>query len=165
VTGTGTPTTHEVPQSAWVLGWACLTGQVASLGERGVTDAVSALVSVPLSALVVAWISYGVLRARMVRAWLAGILLLLMALFSLLGLAMDASLTAFIAAVTSAVAFGALLAYTRSDCFARLREEPRRTVPAFGGLVIIAVVVGAFGGLAAVPGADGQSGFHFRIGL
>jgi len=166
VTVTGTPTTHEVPQSAWVLGWACLAGQVVSFAERGTTDAVSALISVPLSALVVAWVSYGVLRARMVRVWFAGILLLLMALLSLLGLFPDASLPAFLETVARVVAFVALVAYTRSDCFARLRQDPRGTAPAFGGLVAIAVVVGTLGGLAAAAGADGQEpGFHFRIGL
>jgi hypothetical protein len=72
VTGTGVPTRHEVPQSAWVLGWACLAGQVASLVERGATDGDSALFSVPLSALVVAWVSHGVLRARMIRVWSPG---------------------------------------------------------------------------------------------
>lgn len=158
-------TTHKVPQSAWVLGWASLVGEVATLAERGATDADSALISVPLSALVVAWVSYGVLRARMVRAWLAGIILLLVALFGLLGLVLDASLLALVGAVAAGVAFAALLAYTRSDCFALLREEPQRTVPAFGGVVALAVAVGALGGLAAAPGADQQSGIHVRIGL
>ena len=166
MTVTGTPTTHEVPQSAWVLGWACLAGQVASLAGRGVTDIDSALISVPLSALVVTWVSYGVLRARMVRTWFAGILLLLMVLFGLFGLFFDTSLPALVGVVAGVVALAALLAYTRSDCFARLREEPRRTGPAFGGLVAIAVVVGALGGLATAPGADEQQvGFHIWIGL
>jgi uncharacterized membrane protein len=165
VTGTGTPTKHEVPQSAWVLGWACLAAQLASMAERGTTDGGSALISVPLSALVVAWVSYGVLRARMVRVWFAGILLLLIALFSIVGLFSDASLPAVVGAVASVVAFAALLVYTRGDCFARLREEPRGPGPAFGGLVAIAVVVGALGGLAASTGADEQAGFHVRIGL
>lgn len=82
--GAGT-TTHEVPGSAWVLGWACLAGQVASLFQRGPTDVLSALISVPLSALVVAWVSSGVLRARTVRTCLAVILLLLMALAFVVG--------------------------------------------------------------------------------
>ena len=81
VTGTGTqPVVDEVPQSAWVLGWACLVGQVATLLDRGVTGADSMLLSAPLSALAVGWVSYGVLRARLVRTWFAGILLGLVAL-------------------------------------------------------------------------------------
>lgn len=166
MTGTGSPATHEVPRSAWVLGWASLTGQVATLAERGANATESALISVPSSAPVVAWVSYGVLRARMVRVWLAGVLLLLMALFGLVGLVGDASLSALVAAAAAVVAFAALLGYTRSDCFALLREEPRRPAPAFGGTVALAVTVGALGGLTATPSADEQqSGFHIRIGL
>jgi len=152
-----------VPQSAWVLGWACLAGQVASLVERGATDGDSALFSVPLSALVVAWVSHGVLRARMIRVWFAGILLLLTAFFGLLGLVADASLSALVAAVAGVVALVALVAYTQTDCFASLRQDKKSAGPAFGGLVAIAIVVGALGGLTAVPGE--QSGFHVRIGL
>lgn len=165
-TGDGSLTTPAVPQSAWVLGWACLAGEVATLVERGTTDADSALLSVPLSALVVAWVSYGVLRARMVRVWLAAVLLLLTALFGLVALLAEASVSAVVGAVTSVVAFAALLVYTRSQCFAQLHEEPRGKVPALGGLVAMAVVVGALGGLATDPGADDhQSGFHVRVGL
>lgn len=164
-TAVGTPT-HEVPQSAWVLGWACLAGEVATLVDRGATDAASALISVPLSALVVAWVSYGVLRARMVRVWFAASLLLLTALFGLVALVVDPALSTLVGVVTGVVAFAALLVYTRSDCFAWLHEGPPRKIPALGGLVAIAVAVGALGGLAATPGADDQqSGFHIRIGL
>ena len=81
------------------------------MAERGATTAESAFISVPLSALLV---SHGVLRARMFRVWFAGFILLLMALF---------------------------------------------------GVVALAVAVGALGGLAADPAADGESGFHVRIGL
>ncbi len=162
--GAGT-TTHEVPGSAWVLGWACLAGQVASLFQRGPTDVLSALISVPLSALVVAWVSSGVLRARTVRTCLAVILLLLMALFGVLGLVVDISLSAVVVAVAAVVAVVALVAYARSDWYAGLRGETRQAVPALGGLVALAFVVGALGGLTAAPADDGRSGFHIRVGL
>jgi hypothetical protein len=132
-----TPTTHEVPGSAWVLGWACLAGQVVSFADRGATDLVSALVSVPLSALAVAWVSWGVLRARTVRTWLAAILLLLVAVFALLGLAVDVSLPAVLGALVSVVAVVALLAYTRTDWYADQRTETRRRIPALQGLVVL----------------------------
>ena len=157
-------TTDEVPQSAWVLGWACLVGEVAAVAERGVTDATSALISVPLSALVVAWVSYGVLRARLVRTWFAGIVLLLVSLFGLLSLLVDASPLALVEVGAGVVAFAALLTYARSECFSRLRSEPQSTTPAFGGLVALAVAVGALGGLAAAPDRQPE-GFHIRIGL
>lgn len=162
--GTATPLMHEQPSSAWVLGWASLVGQVATLVERGATDAGSALISVPLSALVVAWVSYGVLRARMVRTWFAGIVLLLVALFGLLGLHGDVSLPALVGAACGVVAFAALLAYTRTGRFGLLREDPQRTVPALGGVLALAVLVGALGGLTA-PVADQGSGVHIRISL
>lgn len=160
------PTVDDVPQSAWVLGWSSLVGQVAALLARGVTDADSALLSVPLSALVVGWVSYGVLRARLVRTWFAGILLGLGALLSVVGLLLDPSPADLVGAVTAVVAFVALLAYTRTDAFARLREDPRALGQAFGALVLLAVTVGALGGLALAPGDERQgSGFNIRIGL
>ena len=162
--GGETPLTHELPPSAWVLGWASLVGELASLAERGTTDAGSALISVPLSALVVGWVSYGVLRARMVRTWFAGIVLLLMALLGLVGLVLDGSLIALVEVASSVVAFVALLAYTRSDRFAELRAEPQRPVPALGGVMALAVVVGALGGLTAAAGDQGP-GVHIRISL
>jgi uncharacterized membrane protein len=156
----------RVPDSAWLLGWACLAAQVVTLVERGPNNAESALISAPLSALAVGWVSYGVLRARMVRVWIAGIILLLTAIFGFVALVVDPSLLTVAGAVTGVVAFGALLRYVESDCFARLREDPERAGPDFGGLVAIAVVVGVLGGLTLAPGAgDQSSGFNIRIGL
>jgi hypothetical protein len=160
------PTVDDVPRSAWVLGWACFAGQVAALLARGTTDADSALLSVPLSALVVGWVSYGVLRARLVRTWFAGILLGISALLGGVGLLLEPSPANLVAVATSAVAFAALLAYTRTAAFARLREDPRALGQAFGPLVALAVTVGALGGLTLAPGDDRQgSGFNVRIGL
>jgi hypothetical protein len=164
VDGVAGTATREVPASAWVLGWACLAAQVVSLSERGATDLVSALISVPLSALVVAWVSWGVLRARTVRTWLAAILLLVVALLAVLGLVVDVSLSAVVGAVASVVAVVALVAYTRTDWYAGLRGETQRGIPALRGLVVLAVVVGGLGGLTTAPGDEG-SGFHVRVGL
>jgi hypothetical protein len=167
VTGTGTqPVIDEVPTSAWVLGWACLASQLVALLDRGTTDADSALLSVPLSALVVGWVSYGVLRARMVRTWFAGVLLGLMALLGVVALLVGPSPWDLVGAVTGVVAFVALVAWTRTDVFARLREDPQRLGQSFGALVALAVTVGALGGLTLAPGDERQgSGVHIRIGL
>lgn len=160
---------QEMPGSAWLLGSACLAGQVVTLVDRGLTESDAALISASLSALVVAWVSYGVLRARTVRTWLAGILLALMALLGLVDLLTDASLSDLVGAAASVTALAALVAYTRTDVFAVLREHPNRPAPplgGLGGLVALAIVVGALGGLTAVPDArQGQSGFHVRVGL
>jgi hypothetical protein len=171
VTGTGTqPVIDDVPRPAWVLGWASLAAQVLALADRGLTDADSALLSAPLSALVVGWVSYGVLRARLVRTWLAAIVLGLVALLGLVSLVLsvgDASLLDVVSAVTGIVAFAALVAWTRTDVFRRLREDPRRAGPAFGTLVALAVTVGVLGGLTADPGDQrrGDNGFHVHVGL
>ena len=117
----------------------------------------------PLSALVVAWVSSGVLRARTVRTWLAGILLVLGALFGGLGLLEDTSLLAVVRVVAIVVAAVALVAYTRSDWYAGLRET-RRRVPALGGLVALAFLVGALGGLTAAPDTD-EVRVYNRVGL
>jgi hypothetical protein len=162
-----TSTVEDVPGSAWLLGWASLAGQLVTLAERGPANLPSALISVPLSALVVAWFSYGVLRARMVRTWIAGILLGLMSLLSLVALVVEPSLGVLAEAGTIIVAFGAFLAYIQSDCFARYRAEPDRVGPDLAGLVTLAVVVGALGGLTAANHgpADQQSGFNVWVGL
>lgn len=166
-TGAGTPTPPRVPGSAWLLGWACLAAQVVSFAGRGATDAESAFVSVPLNALVVAWVSYGVLRARMVRTWLAGIIIGLVSLLALIELVVSPSVVVFAHAATSAVALAAFVAYLRSECFAHFRAQPDGGGPDLAGLVTLAVVVGALGGLTVDdPGpGEGDSGFHVRIGL
>ena len=154
----------ELPQSAWVLGWASLISQLATLADRGAANAESALISVPLSALVVWWVSRGVLRARAVRTWLAGILLGLVALLSVVGLFADTSVFDLVTAITATVAFAAFWSYTQIDCFARMREQPDRTVPDLGGILMLAIVVGALGGLTAQVDDQGP-GFHVRVGL
>jgi hypothetical protein len=160
------PTIGEVPRSAWVLAWSCLVSQLASLAERGFTDPTSALISAPLSALVVWWISSGVLRARMGRVWFAGILMALLTLLGVVALFVEPSPWLLVLVVIQAVALVALVDYTRSEFFAQLRTQPKGGFPALGSLLAIAVVVGVLGGLTTPPGNDGdQSGFHIRIGL
>ena len=160
-------TAEKVPGSAWLLGWASLAAQLVALADRGFANVPSAAVSVPLSALVVTWVSYGVLRARMVRVWLAGIILGLVSLFGLIALVVGPSLGELAEAVTSFVALGAFVTYLQSECFARYRAEPDRAGPDLTGLVSLALVVGALGGLTATESgpADSSSGFHIRIGL
>ena len=65
----------RLPTSAWVLGWTCLLAQVLALAERGVSrsDPFWVVLSMVLGALVVGWVSSGVLCARtgrLIVAWL-----------------------------------------------------------------------------------------------
>lgn len=154
-----------VPSSAWVLGWASLAAQLVTLADRGPASGESALLSVPLSALVVWWVSSGVLRARMVRTWMAGIVLLLVAVLGPISLLVEPSPLSILGAITGVVAFAAFVSYVRSDLFAQLRAEPARTPAAFGGLLALAVTVGALGGLTAPPTPDQQPDRQVRIGL
>lgn len=80
---------------------------------------------------------------------------------------MSPSLVVLAGAVTSAVALGAFLSYVQSECFARYRAEPDRIGPDLAGLVTLAVVVGALGGLTEASSGpdDGETGFHVRVGL
>ncbi len=165
-TGTETATIDDLPQSAWVLAWASLAGQVVTLLERGPADAVSAFLSMPLCALVVAWVSYGVLRARMGRVWFAGILMLLTTLFGLAALVLEPSLSTVVGALMGVVALAALVAYTQSELFSRLRQQRKPTTPPLGGLMAIAIAVGLLGGLTVAPGNDADNpGFQVRIGI
>src|SRR5688500_9252509 len=62
-----------VPTAAWVLAWSLPGDQVLVLGERGAKSSTTGmLVSVLIGAVVVAWVSRGVLtarRGRLILAW------------------------------------------------------------------------------------------------
>ncbi|MDN4173148.1 hypothetical protein QWY28_09360 [Nocardioides sp. SOB77] len=158
--------TYAVPASAWALAWASVAMQLVTLVDRGVADEEAALVSVPLSALVVAFVSAGVVRARMVRTCLAGIILLLVAVTSVIELVAGPSLLELVGTATAAVALAAFVSYVRSDCFAALRADRDAAPSGLGGLVAIAVLVGALGGLTApVDRPDQGPGLHLRLDL
>lgn len=158
--------TYAVPPSAWVLGWASVAMQLVTLADRGIASEESALVSVPLAALVIAWVSAGVVRARMVRTCLAGIVLLLVTIAGVIDLVDGASPLELAGTAAAAVALGAFVSYVRSDCFGALRADRRAVPPGFGSLVVLAAVVGVLGGFTApVDDPSRGSGVHLRIGL
>jgi hypothetical protein len=158
---------ERLPTSAWLLGWASVALEVLRVADRGISRSGPFLVllSMTLTALVVAWFAAGVLRARMPRlavVWLllaAGVLLQLVGLMR--GMAGPGALLQLVAAVVQAAALGALC---RSAWFRSQREAGRRGAgPEIGAVLALAVVAGALGGLAAPPGDDAP--VQLRIGL
>lgn len=157
----------SIPRSLWVLAWASLAGQVVLIAQRGLRpdDEVSVLLSVVLGALLVGWISAGVVRARTGRLVFVHVVLGLTVLFGMATLffsrSADDVVSALVALAMSLTQLGALLRFRTTEWFAWQRGRPPvHEGPAISGLVLIAVVVGALGGLVG----DGvEDGFHVRI--
>jgi hypothetical protein len=137
------------------------------LADRGVSRSGPVLLSVILTALVVAWFASGVLRGRRVRAGIVAVLLVLGVLLQIAGIVSGTvepgSLLQLAVAV---VQLGALRAVCRSGYF-RAQQLPaacrRPAGPEIGALLALAVVAGALGGLTAPPGDDVRP--QLRIGL
>lgn len=159
----------RMPASAWVLAWTCLAGAVLGLLTRGPSraDAVSVMISVALSALVVGWVSAGVLQARPVRFWFAAILVGLVTVLSLVGVVVQLptpEVVDLLDLALTAATLGALVAFSRTSYFRAHRADPARPDPALARLVLIAVVVGMLGGLAApAPGRDERHQIQVRL--
>ncbi|WP_426247611.1 hypothetical protein [Nocardioides sp. LHG3406-4] len=154
--GAGPP----LPSSIWVVAWASLAGQAVLLISRGVRDdnEVSLVVSVVLGALLIGYVSGGVVRARTVRLVLAWVVLVLGLIAELLGLvSVDGAGRAALAVLsltTTAVALAGLARFRRTDWYAWQRTKPPVDVGApIGRLVAIGVLVGVLGGVTgAVDG-------------
>lgn len=158
----------RVPAAAWALAWICLAGQVLALVLRGpsASDPSSVLVSVVLSALVVGWVSAGVVRARPGRFWFAAILFGLMAVLGVVSVVVQLPETdpgELLELGFSVAQLGALVALSRTAYFRALRADPSRA-PDVAGLVLVAIVVGALGGLTAPSiGQDGPRQVQVRL--
>jgi uncharacterized membrane protein len=149
-------TPDRIPMAAWVLGLSCLLGQLLLLGEVGAKEADDGMVvSMAIGALVIGWVAFGVLRGRTVRLVIAGLLLVL----GLLGYGIDCVDGGTEAVLgwpgahlgASAVSVAALVAFVRTDYFARQRRSPRAAGPSLAPLVAIAVLVGLLGGAVNIP--------------
>jgi heme A synthase len=155
------------PRSAWALALSCLAGAVVGLAGRGFShaDGFWILVSVALSALVVGWVSSGVLRARTGRLVFAGVLLGIEGLVGLLAVVVELptpSVTAVLDLATSIASIASLAAFCRTGFF-RLQRSGAVSAPAIEGLLLVAVAVGALGGLAAPAQGDGP-GIQVHVG-
>ena len=145
----GTP---PLPRSIWVVAWASLAGQAVLLMQQGgrLDDEVSVFLSVVLSALVVGYVSAGVVRARTVRLVLAWVVLVLSGLVGLVPVDDLGRQTALdvISLATTAVALVGLAMFRRTDWYAWQRAKPSANEGApIGQLVVIGVLVGVVGGL------------------
>lgn len=141
----------RVPAAAWGLAWACLVGQLLLLGERGAQSSDAVPLSMLLGAILVAWVSHGVLTGRTVRLVLVSVLFAVTAIFDLVAL-MDAGIAGvsgwpFVGLAASLVQLAALVAFTRTEYFAWQRSRPRVPGPPLGSLIAVAVVVGILGGV------------------
>ena len=153
--------TPPLPKPIWVVAWASLAGQAVLLLQRGgrLDDAVSIFLSVVLSALVVGYVSAGVVRARTVRLVLAWVVLVLSVIGELAGLGSvddrGQATLAVISLATTAVALAGLARFRRTAWYAWQRTKPPGHDGApIGQLVAIGVLVGALGGLTG-PVDDG----------
>ena len=157
-----------LPTSIWVVAWASLAGQAVLLARQGgrLEDEVSLVISVALGAIIVGYVSAGVVRARTVRLVLAWVVLVLSAVGELVGLVSvddpgQAALTV-LALATTAMAMAGLAMFHDTDWFAWQRTKPsvREGAP-IGQLVAIGVFVGVLGGVTG-PVDDG---FDVRISV
>lgn len=153
--------TPPLPRSIWVVAWAALAGQGVLLVRQDdrLGDEVSLVLSVVLGALLVGYVSAGVVRARTVRLVLAWVVLLLGVIGGLVGLVsvddLGQTALAMLSLATTAVALAGLARFRRSDWYAWQRTRPSAHEGApIGRLVAIGVLVGVLGGLIG-PVDDG----------
>jgi peptidoglycan/LPS O-acetylase OafA/YrhL len=150
-----------LPSSIWVVAWASLAGQVVLLAWQGVRpdDEVSLVLSVVLGALLVGYVSAGVVRARTVRLAFAWVVLVLSLIAELVGLVSvdDLAQAALVvlSLATTALALAGLARFRRTEWYAWQRMKPSAHEGArIGQLVAMGVLVGVLGGLIG-PVDDG----------
>lgn len=144
-----------------MVAWASLAGQTLWLARQGVRsdNAVSLVVSVALGALLVGYVSAGVVRARTVRLAIAWVVLVIPLIAELVGLVSvddvgQAALVALSLTLTVLTLAG-LARFHRTEWYSWQRTKPsaREGAPIVQ-LVAIGVLVGALGGLVG-PVDDG----------
>lgn len=162
--------TPPLPQSIWVLAWVSLVGQVITVLGRGLgqPNAISYLLSMALGIALLTFVSAGVVRARGFRVGLAWVVLVLSTGFGLLAVVNGGStvdvLTALLAVAINGVSLVALHRFSQSDWYAWQKTRPPATEGAsIRGLLVIAAVVGALGGVTGAATETG-TGFSFRLG-
>lgn len=150
--------TPELPQTAWALGWTFVAGQVLQLVEEGPQVSDAWPLSVLFGMSVVAFFSYGVLRARMVRFVLVVVLMVVASLGDLLLALDDPGVEELMALALTVAQLGLLVSFSRSPWFAWQRTRPEHS-PSVVPVLALALVVGALGG---VVGAE-ASAFHVDV--
>ena len=144
-----------------MVAWASLTGQAVLLIRQGIRpdDEVSLAISVAIGALVVGYVSAGVVRARTVRlvvAWIVLMVSLIVELVWLMGVDGPGEAAVVLLSVgTTVVSLAGLVRFRRTDWYAwQRRKPPRQRGAPIGQLVAIGVLAGVLGGLTG-PADDG----------
>lgn len=148
-----------LPGVIWAFGTSFVVEGILQLLLRGPKDdAPSIVASVLLSALVVTWFAHGVLRARMVRFWIVAVLLGLGLVLGTVGLFIEPTVGGAVAAGFSALQAVLLWQYAHSPWLAWQRSRPSGPVegPQLGGILAVAALAGALGGLTATPGPTAE---------
>jgi len=161
--------TYRLPPSAWAFGWLCLAAQVLALLDRGHSsaDAPWVLVSMLLSALVVAWFARGVLTGARGRTAVVYVLLAIGLLLHAFDAIASPSALDWLGLLIALVQLGALMTYTASDDYQAMRRAGGarpEAVEHIGALLVVAVLTGALGGLTADPNGN-DSPIQLRVGL
>lgn len=151
----------SVPGEIWVFGWSFVAEGALQLLVRGPKDdAVSAVASMALSALVVTFFAAGVLRARGIRLGIVAVLLGLGLVVGVIGLLIDPTVSGVLAVAFSGLQAGLLWRYTRTPWFAWQRTRPSAG-PSLTPILAVAVLAGLLGGLIAAP--DAERGFDVQL--
>ncbi len=153
------PPVEHLPLAAWLLAWSFLGGQLVTAAVNGFQDESAWPLSILLGAVLVAFFSYGVLRARMVRTVLVGVLLGVGALAELAGVLAGNERELLALAVTG-VQLACFVWFVRSPWFAWQRGRPEGG-PSLAPLMGMAVAVGVLGGL--VGATDTGANFELRV--
>jgi hypothetical protein len=157
-----------LPRSIWLVAWASLAGQALLVLRNGsrVDDDVSQVVPMVLGALLVGWVSAGVVRARRIRIVLAWVVLTLGFVGGLAEVIWAHDPGGLVHAVlmlaASVASLLGLATFRRSDWYAWQRTRPaaREGAP-IGQLVAIGVLVGALGGYVGL----GDGGISMRVNV
>lgn len=163
--------TPPLPRSIWVLAWASLAGQVLLVVRHGgrSDDDLSQVLSMVLGALLVGYVSAGVVRGRRLRVLLAWVVLTLSLIGGVVEVAsvddLGRAAPAVVALAASAVSLVALATFCRSDWYSWQRTRPTPDVgPSTGRLVVIGVLVGALGGYVGMVDAGVTSRLDVSVG-
>ncbi|MCZ4500344.1 MAG: hypothetical protein JWQ74_2899 [Marmoricola sp.] len=150
----------KVPAVAWAFALSCLGGQLLSVAHYGRDESNQLELSMLLGAVVIGWFAYGVLRARKVRVVLVWIVYVLASLGQVIGFMAEPSGWGLVELVVALAQFTLFVRFTRTDYYRWQGARPATVGPSLAGLVAVAMLVGALGG---VVGAQ-DDGFHARFG-
>lgn len=160
-----------LPRSIWVLAWASLAGQVLLVIRHGgrVGEEQSQILSMVLSAILVGYVSAGVVRARGLRVVLAWVVLTSGVVGGLVDVvAVDdpgQAAHAVFALVALAVSLVALAKFCGSDWYAwQQTRPPSREGASIGGLVVIGVLVGVLGGYVGMVDTGVTTRVNVNVG-